>query len=46
MRLARCEVAEIYRAPDARNYLKLADGRGWVFDWTYVKGVRMQLVEP
>lgn len=40
------EVSEIYRSPDARNYMKLADGRGWVFDWAMINGVRTQLIEP
>lgn len=40
------EVSEIRQSPDARSYLKLADGRGWVFDWALVKGARMQLIAP
>lgn len=40
------EVSEIRQQPDLRNYLKLADGRGWVFDWTNIRGARWQLVQP
>jgi len=40
------EVAEIYQAPDAHSFFRLADGRGWVFDWAMVKGARTQLIAP
>lgn len=40
------EACEVYRSPDARNYMKLADGRGWVFDWAMIDNVRTQLIEP
>jgi len=40
------EVAEIYRSADARTYFRLADGRGWVFDWALVKGARVPLIAP
>lgn len=40
------EVSEIRQSPDLKSYLRLADGRGWVFDWAVVKGARMQLVAP
>eukprot|EP00929_Paragymnodinium_shiwhaense_P000725 TRINITY_DN100960_c0_g1_i1.p1 TRINITY_DN100960_c0_g1~~TRINITY_DN100960_c0_g1_i1.p1 ORF type:complete len:794 (-),score=173.12 TRINITY_DN100960_c0_g1_i1:157-2538(-) len=39
-------VIETYRAPDARTYFKLADGRGWVFDWAEINNVKTFLVEP
>jgi len=40
------EVCEIYRSPDARTYFRLADGRGWVFDWAEINGARTQLIAP
>lgn len=40
------EVCELYRSPDTRTYFRLADGRGWVFDWAEVNGRREQLVAP
>lgn len=40
------QAAEVFRGADARSYFRLADGRGWVFDWGVVKGARAQLVEP
>jgi len=40
------EVSELCRTPDLRTYLRLADGRGWVFDWAIVNGARLQLVAP
>jgi len=39
-------VREVKVHPDGRNYLRLTDGRGWVFDWAEVNGARIQLVAP
>lgn len=39
-------VSEVLEGPDTRVYFRLADGRGWVFDWAEVNGVRTQLIEP
>jgi len=40
------EVTEIFRSADTRTYFRLADGRGWAFDWAMVGNVRMPLVAP
>lgn len=40
------DVCEIYRSPEARTYLRLADGRGWVFDWAEIRGARTQICAP
>lgn len=40
------QIDEVYRSPDSRNYFHLADGRGWVFDRSVVKGAMTQLVAP
>jgi len=42
----RFDVVEVVQSPEARMYLRLADGRGWVFDWAMIGGVRTFLVEP
>lgn len=31
---------------DSRNYFRLSDGRGWVFDRSTVRGAMTQLVAP
>eukprot|EP00930_Biecheleria_cincta_P073533 TRINITY_DN60810_c0_g1_i1.p1 TRINITY_DN60810_c0_g1~~TRINITY_DN60810_c0_g1_i1.p1 ORF type:complete len:756 (+),score=107.24 TRINITY_DN60810_c0_g1_i1:73-2340(+) len=40
------QAAEIHRGSDARSYFRLADGRGWVFDWGVIRGAKVQLIEP
>jgi len=40
------QIDEVYRSADSRNYFRLADGRGWVFDRSVVKGAMTQLVAP
>lgn len=40
------DVVEIRRSAYERSYFRLADGRGWVFDWAVVKGTRTQLIAP
>jgi len=39
-------VSEVVPAQEGFTYLKLADGRGWVFDKVFVNGSMLQLLEP
>ncbi|CAJ1327962.1 unnamed protein product [Effrenium voratum] len=40
------QVDEVLLSADARNYFRLADGRGWVFDRGMVRGAMTQLIAP